>query len=98
MILLVAITLSGCSDGHYSSIEEFDADIKKWNITGKHIKLSKDILLTKEFKCKDHYCYKNLEGFPCNQRLRIAFIQDNSGNVTNYEIWEKDGTLPSQCL
>lgn len=98
---MVLLLLSGCinfDDDHYASVEEFETEISTWGVIGKSKPDANKITRLKGFNCDDDFCYKDLPGLVCNQRLRIYFETSLSGVVKGYRAWQIDGKFPTQCL
>ena len=98
LVLLLALFLSACNEGHYESVGAFKSTVTSWDVVGSLKETAEIQLMQKGFKCTQDYCYKDLEGFPCNQRLRVNLVTDKRNIVKGFSVWEINGYLPTQCL
>lgn len=97
--LLTLFALSACTNyGHYKNPNEFSNEVISWNVIGKEISAAMGVAVAKGFYCDELYCYKDLPGFPCRQRLRVNFHTDIKGLVNSFEIWTINNKLPTRCL
>ena len=93
--------MNGCvanDSEQYKNVAEFQSEISTWGLIGKLKSDANQIAVNKGFICDDKYCYKDLPGLVCNQRLRFTFETSVAGIVQDYDVWEINGKLPSQCL
>jgi hypothetical protein len=90
---------SGCSNGdHYPDAASFRSDVESWGITGRTIAVAYSEFRKRQFACEARSCYRDLGGFPCNQRLRVTFTADSDELINGFDVWTIDGKLPAQCL
>ncbi len=97
-IILVLFLCSCEANEQYGSVQEFKSEIDRWSVVGKSVEEAMIIGRANRFQCVRNYCYKDLPGLPCNQRLRIDFVVNGQSIVTKYTIWTIDGKFPTQCL
>lgn len=99
VLIVFMLLASGCSNAeHYASADAFRAAVASWGVVGRSLDAAKTELSRRQFVCDDASCYRDLDGFPCNQRLRVDFSVSASHRVDSFEIWTINGELPSQCL
>lgn len=96
--LIIFLAACGVNDGHYKNVDEFRSEILSWGIKDKNINFAIEKASNKGFSCQDYWCYKDLPGFPCNQRLRMTFEVNLENKVKDISVWEIRGKLPQQCL
>ncbi|MBY0247643.1 MAG: hypothetical protein K2Q17_08240 [Nitrospiraceae bacterium] len=100
-IVLIAFVLlmQACSSPeHYANAEAFKTAVARWGVVGQSLDAAKAELLRHEFVCDGARCYRDLDGFPCNQRLRVDLSIGANHLVDSFEIWTISGELPAQCL
>lgn len=97
LIAFVLLT-SACSNAeHYANADAFRAAVSSWEVVGRSLDEAKAKFLRHEFTCDGARCSRDLDGFPCNQRLRVDLSVGASHLVEGFEIWTINGKLPSQC-
>jgi hypothetical protein len=97
---------------HYKDLGEFKIDIDAWNITGSSSAMAINKFQEQGFKCSIEHsilgqktknsiyimCYRDLPGFPCDQRLQVWLSLGAKHLVDDIVILQSHEQLPAQCL
>lgn len=100
LLTLVLLAVTACNvETQYKSASEFEAAVQSWQLVGKSEDEAISVLSKNNFSCKERVCYRDLRGFPCNQKLNVTLVVNNKGEVTRSAIWKlPNGELPTVCL
>lgn len=87
LLAIFVLTISACGpDSKYKNASEFEALVQSWNLVGKNEDEGIAFLTKQGFLCKDHYCYKEIKGLPCNQKLKINYSLDTENKIFKYHV------------
>ena len=108
----LAVWISWLNSQHYRDPGEFKHDLDSWSIIGSPGAIARKKLEELGYKCnaersvpgkksKDSsaiMCYRELNGFPCDQRLQVWLSHDVKHQVDDIVIQQSNGQLPIFCL
>lgn len=99
-LVVMALCSSACNaKTQYKDAAEFEAVVRSWQLVGKSESEAFSFLTKRNYLCKEHYCFKEVRGLVCNQKLKVNFVLSNDEKIINTSIWKlADGRLPSVCL
>ena len=96
--LTTMLLVSACSSGHYSDAAAFKSDVESWGIVGLPVDAAVSKLSMRKFICKAQSCARDIEGFPCAQRLKIELSLNAQRRVESFGVGTINGKLPEVCL
>ena len=100
LIVVFALCLNACEPAtQYKDATEFQTVVQSWNLVGKSETEVISFLTKQNFLCKEHYCYREIKGLVCNQKLKIDFVLNKKKKIIKASVWKlPNGQLPSVCL
>ena len=99
-LVVLALCSSACNaETQYKDAAEFEAVVQSWQLVGKSESEAFSFLTKQNYLCKEHYCFREVRGLVCNQKLKVNFVLSNEKKIIGVSVWKlANGQLPSVCL
>jgi len=99
-LVVLALCSSACSaETQYKDAAEFEAVVQSWQLIGKSEGEAFSFLTKQDYRCKEHYCFREVKGLVCNQKLKVNFVLNNKKQIIDASVWKlANGQLPDVCL